>query len=802
MRLVGLLILCFAALAPAAVTGKLDSIGFASFIRPDCWIPVVVQTNSDEAGPHAFDLQIVQSDLDGDQVIYTRPVTVNPGVQSFWACFKPQPVNGGIPSTGNNATELSKRLRIYLSEPAANPALDKHVVPIATAGNLPQALERGMFDGHRGQKMMLVVGRLPQTTEFKPGDPRQILGTMEDVAFVRVNPKSLPVDALGYDAVDAIVWTDADLDRIDPAQLRAIRQYVRGGGRLVVIQNAETQRMGKLDEFLPVHVDSMAESAEAQPLRSILTPARLPQPLNDDKTDTIDPWRRVTGPFAIAKAAPLIDAVIDTWITWPDQSKTPFIARRLLGNGCVSWIAQDITDPAVVDESFGWPRLWERLMDWRDTELALPASLIKSDVDRQKQKFNDDAHREIGQSFQNINLDNKTAALVSLAFVFFIGYWCLAGPGSYFLLAAKKRATWNWFVFGGIALAATFVTFPLTRLVLSRPVELKHVSLVRINSDGIEPAYVHSRFGLYVPRNEDAAVALTHRDTAATPSALTPLVIDPRYNESDVSPRDSKYAVEVLADDAGASTEISVPFRSTLKKLQATWAGPPPGRISGKPVLLDAATPLSGQLSNNTGQDLKDVIIVFRRPDAFGRTSDLCLALPQWTNGLTLDLAKEWEHAAGKPMLLSGDRPAISLFKLDKAQRGPLEWAVNWLFDDLRTGMMGSDPRLEDSISGYPRSFAIASLFDRCAPMTNLIGTTENNRADILRRGVRDWDCSAAVAGGGMVILGQADGPVPLPLTVDGEPPTGTGHSFFQCVVPMDQSHFNQPTTAPAEGNP
>ena len=787
-----LFILLLATAAQAAVSGKIATIGFESFIRPDCWIPLTIQTASDEDGPKAFDLQVVQSDLDGDEVVYTRPVTVNPGVQEFWACFKPDPINYGIPASGNEvATELAKRLRIFLYDSTAK----KRVVQISVAGSLPQAAENGTLAGPRGQKLVLIVGRSPNVNEYRLGAANAVLGTMEDVLFVRTQAKDLPADALGYEAADAIVWTDEDPDRLAADQFRALRQYVRGGGRLVVIQNAETQRMGRLDDLLPVHIDGVAAMPSVEPLHSIVMPKGALQPFDEGKWGRFDPWRKITGPFNIARATANPDTVVDTWATWPDGKKTPYIARRLFGVGCVSWIAQDISDPNVTAMPVGWPRLWERIMDWRsNNELTLPSTLTKNETDKASALYDQSYSRDIGQAFnQGINLTGKTAAYITLAVVFFLGYWCVAGPGMYFVLAARKRTHWSWFVFGAIAVAATLLTVGVTRLVLRGDAQAKHLSLVRVSADGGEPAYVQSRIGIYLPRDENAEIALTERDTAA-PAALTPLI--PWPSSDTVALRTSSpYYIPVEGDDQGATVQIGVWFRSTLKKLQATWAGKPQGRINGKPVLLDSNTPLAGNLSNNTGQDLKDVVLVFRLPSASGTANDWCLALPAWKNGSTIDLTKEWAAADSKGSI-SGNRSTMQIAGLEKSARGPWDWAVNWIFDDIRASSGGT---YDDSGRSNTRTFPLASLFDRSTTMANLPGDRDG-RCEVRRRDVRTFDCSASIAGGAMVVLGQADTPIPLPLTVDGDTPENTGHTFFQCVVPMDQSHFSgPPTTRPDE---
>ena len=62
-----------------------------------------------------------------------------------------------------------------------------------------------------------------------------------------------------------------------------------------------------------------------------------------------------------------------------------------------------------------------------------------------------------------------------------------------------------------------------------------------------------------------------------------------------------------------------------------------------------------------------------------------------------------------------------------------------------------------------------------------------------------------------MVVLAQAQGPLPFPMTVEGDPVTGDGLNFYQFVLPMDRSvayasdedasATTKPTTNPARDN-
>src|SRR5690349_11799244 len=97
-RLIACLVLwVWAASAFGGVSGRVSAVGFQAYIRADQWVPLTVSIDSDEPAAHTYDLRVVQSDLDGDDVIYTRQITVNPGQQTWRTYFRPETANGGLP---------------------------------------------------------------------------------------------------------------------------------------------------------------------------------------------------------------------------------------------------------------------------------------------------------------------------------------------------------------------------------------------------------------------------------------------------------------------------------------------------------------------------------------------------------------------------------------------------------------------------------------------------------------------------------------------------------------------------------
>ena len=66
----------------------------------------------------------------------------------------------------------------------------------------------------------------------------------------------------------------------------------------------------------------------------------------------------------------------------------------------------------------------------------------------------------------------------------------------------------------------------------------------------------------------------------------------------------------------------------------------------------------------------------------------------------------------------------------------------------------------------------------------------------MLRRGGRHLDRSAALAAGSMVVLAEVPGALPFPMTVEGDPVTGDGLTFYQFVIPIDRSAMTQDDSA------
>src|SRR5258706_11742069 len=96
--LAGILCCMLPAVAFAQAVGSVESIGFADYFRPGCWTPMLVYLKPTTGGQFTRRIEVVQEDLDRDQVLFTRQITLtgNPpngsaGAQRSWAHFLPPP---------------------------------------------------------------------------------------------------------------------------------------------------------------------------------------------------------------------------------------------------------------------------------------------------------------------------------------------------------------------------------------------------------------------------------------------------------------------------------------------------------------------------------------------------------------------------------------------------------------------------------------------------------------------------------------------------------------------------------------
>lgn len=823
-----LLLLCFPLCALGQAKGEVESIGFGSLYRPNVHVPMLVRVQAERSG--TYQIRVVQKDLDQDHEIFKQDVSLTGSddgrgpEQRFWMYFIPQPTDNGLPDTSRGGTlrDLQKDLKVFLCDERGRQLIQ---LPVTQTITNIENVQAGPFSAPRGVKMVLAISDGAQQPVWR--DYQQAIGTMEDIVFVTVRSMDLPEDVRGYEMVDAIVWLAAPLPDpskpSDEKRYNAIQSYVRGGGHLVVCQPAQRDATASVAELLPVEVKEVAPRDNLEPLRGLATAQRdrWDQALRRE-AEAGDPfsgtnrrrddWALPQGPFMFARAVPKPGAVVEMAIGWnadgTDQS--PYLARIGHGFGCVTWVAHDLSDPAITGRAkSGWPYVWDKVLDFNHDLLVID----NQTPEQFKNTYRAGSAVDIGHSLlAGLELKSKGQMLVSIAVVFFIAYWVVAGPGVYLYLLTRSRAQLSWFFFAFSALVATVLTVLVVKLVVRGPPEMNHVTLVRGTTGGGEPAVAISQFGLYIPR--DGAQTLTLPEVS--PKHVSYLVAYPRHPQhapGDIEfPAQLPYVIPVRDGMEDGPVEIAPPFRSTLKQFSARRVGPAAGTVSGKARLSfeDDVWRFEGQVNNGTGQRLRNVYFAYYSPRD---NDDYILFLPAWEKGQTVELAEFHDRAVKfiVPSQRQEDLTNLSGRPEQKFRlRGPMGkagsgmgWSSYW-FSLLRSSSFANATRddLPTSEQQIYHSFAMMSLFDRLPPMKNRTGFNAD-RVEVLRRGGRYLSVGKAISAGRLVVIaeGERDAPLPFPLLVNGDPVAGKGTVLFQFDLPIERvgaAATTLPSTRPA----
>ncbi|MDB5320623.1 MAG: hypothetical protein JWN40_2254 [Phycisphaerales bacterium] len=862
--LAGILSFILPAVAFAQAVGGVETIGFGDYFRPGSWTPMLVYLKPTTGSNFTGRIEVVQEDVDRDQVLFSRQITLtgNPPnssavEQRFWMYFLPQP-NTGREALDETRTlgELSNLIKVRLCSESG-----KELVKLPITRTLrPVGLRTGSNSSYgaptRGEKIVLCVydKSPPNFSEYSNA---LTAGLNEEVIQVtaRDMAKDLPDRVIGYDAVDAICWSDADPTKLGTDQVAAIEQFVRRGGRLVFTQDTTTNQWQRNNVIfpllMPVNVRGVEERDDgAETLRQL---AKAPERAKFQPF--LEPWDKLKGPFHYAVAEVKPGAFVTHWqkdakgelFLDAEGKPKPYAVRIAAGAGSVTWVAQDLSDRQVTgdrESTSGWVNVWDSIYDWRNEPVRIAGrDPIK---DPALKAVENGSTWELGRSFHKyMDLPSKSAALIGIAVLFFLVYWVVAGPGSYLVLLKKGKSLWSWFIFAAIAIVAVGLTVGITKLVLRGSPDMRHISVVRMAPG--EPVRAHSNFGLYVPRDGDQRIELTgtapNRASYVTAFNLHPALV---AGDSAEFPARQAYHVPVkeiheAGQEAADPRVIFVPYRSTLKKFQAEWIGkqtdgsdaaasaPLPAGIDGT-VKLSSEIPLvTGTLSNNTGHDLRMVYFVVHNPgiDTGGTTvaQDLVLYVSYWPKGGRVSLTNEFQiPAKGGAKYIN-----VSLTQRDalyddtnpntvKTYQGHIafdnhvatarNWTDYWYKDEAwHNGSYAESRQLEEKDPLRPKSFPILSFYDRLPVSRNKRdgGLWANDRIDFTRRGLRDLDCSAAISAGNMVIIavsGSSDEPLPFPMEVQGETVAGQGTVYYQFTIPADRSAVQKDPTAPAATQP
>ena len=203
-------------------------------------------------------------------------------------------------------------------------------------------------------------------------DYERAVGTLENVNMASVQPRELPEDVRGYEGIDAILWLNATgpvvgagLGRGQAAGHPAVRPPGRATGGLPTGRNHQDRRVRG-------HASGVPSSRwRTRPIWNRSRP--WPGPGNRAR-------QRLESRHRLFQSGPprrRRRARSSTGGSTGKRIRLPPISRRIscrgaYGLGAVTWVAQDLGDPAIVRQvKSNWPYVWDRVFDWKNLTYIL-----------------------------------------------------------------------------------------------------------------------------------------------------------------------------------------------------------------------------------------------------------------------------------------------------------------------------------------------------------------------------------------------------------------------------------------------
>lgn len=819
-------LLCASAARAADVDIALVRMGVGSHVRPGDATALLVRVTSGLQAPVQARIEWSVRNADGDIARYTRDAALAPGAPTERWVYGVTPI---VSASAQGAVELVTTLRVVevddgravrvLGERRVDgTTAEEPAVPVETT----EALVGMVGDGRAG-----LAGISTPTPNLN------YIASMNELTKVArgISAAELPDRWEGLSSFDTLVWTNAPVANLGSEQARAVLDWTRRGGNLVIVlpesgdpwglggQRGRTPFASVLPERAMRH-----DGVRVGELLPVLTKDR--ELRNDSARTSVWSFELAPGNgFAPLLLAPTEADLRTGTLATDDAMKGRALAvRRPFGFGFVTVVGVDVDGldrRALVAE--GLPQadvFWNRILG-RRADSPTPAMWGKMAAEKALDTRGGYVIPGNGGELVNarVGLQSRAAIGVLGLLLAFAVYWGLAGPGSFLLLRSMKRPQLAWLAFVAVAAGATALAWIATGIFALTSSRVQHLTFVdRVEWPGASVEErgllrVQSWLGAALPGYGSARVALARSEGAPGGNVLGTWFPPPAGNSSGF-PDSESYEVP-----AGSQHEYDVPSRATATVLTANWVGRPAAAWDGTPremperrLRQDIAwgpqptIVLHGALVHSLPRKLEDVLLVhvtpFRPPDR--RVADDGVP-PTTPSGAMPSYARmtrmtEWDPNVPLdvgPSLYGSDDPQPKAVPagIRMPGRDGAESVIRalWYEPVLQSSMAVYDP---SSVLQPDQRLAMLQLYSMLQPPLYALRESQSTgfRGEAVRverdlaRGVdlsRWFSQPCLIVIGALKDAGEGEVGLPFPFTIDGDEPRADGLTYVRVVFPL-----------------
>ncbi|MBM7856013.1 hypothetical protein JOC37_002436 [Desulfohalotomaculum tongense] len=340
-------------------------------------------------------------------------------------------------------------------------AKTKPVVSVVAGDKvLASTVLQGMAVG--SDSVVVSVGEKP----LSGGLPSWLDSEMEYVTVKYLSPDDIPTNPVALDLADVIVMEKEKVEKLTPAQVKAVRQWVTLGGNLVL--------------------SGGAGAAAGQPFADI-SPV-----LVTGETTLSGDWNGMRSGTA---SIPVARGTLIQGKNILSQGDIPLVASHIMGRGRVIYCAAGFENLQAKDKEF-WKLLFQQFNGNKS---------IKYDIDERIFRGDDNI-------FPQLQMPS-----IKLMIGVWVAYMLVVSPVIYLLLKRYKKRDWAWFFIPALALATASIIYyrgpfhrldgPLSHNLTVVEILDQHVAEIQATGLFISPrgeslSLKDSGLGLVVPRSE------------------------------------------------------------------------------------------------------------------------------------------------------------------------------------------------------------------------------------------------------------------------------------------------------------
>jgi hypothetical protein len=537
--------------------------------------------------------------------------------------------------------------------------------------------------------------------------------------IVPLTPGDLPERIQAWAALDRLIWQDTDTATLSSGQLAALRTWVAGGGRLVIVGGTSgADILSSLpDDLLPYRPSAILDVDPAS-LRSIL--GGLP-----DGAATLTAY--AGDPGAGHTLATSGDRVIAGDLTF--------------GSGSVTLLGFDPTTTWIADGDTWDAPMWKKLLPQRSTGTVSLA----------------DDSQIVGAV---ANLPSLALPPITGLLVLLFGYIVLVGPVNYIVLSRLDRREWAWVTVPALIGVFTIGAFGIGSLLRGSDVIVHQVAIVR-GAPGTDQATTQAYLGIFSPTRATFQLKVAGDALLATPM------------NGDVFGGGTGAGLDVLEGDPSRIRDLEVGFGS-LRTIRAE--GSATGPIVDASLRLEGRQ-ITGTVTNRSQRVLESPALVLGGsavklediPPGATVEVKFTVSLATNVNGISLS-----ERVVG-PMSFDGSslneteqRNLVRRSIIDQLSYDPMtgaQWSLPG--DSIQLLAWGTEAVLPAEIEGQQVREVANVLYQ--VPLPFSIGGATTFAGDLLRSSVVEADANFFSRDPWSIQLGTGDARIAWrPLPFDG----------------------------------